>query len=199
MLSEQTWQQIRSLMTELDEEGVEDTWRECEGWLIYGQRTSVGLLRVELYPTRQQLQSISTAFAVARSTSTVPDSQQILIVAHCIAIHLREVLGSVRSQECHRFLSRESILSSRQPNQELTDDLSQRPSQPLRCRDDSLPRVQRAGHQNCPCAVIHLMGSVAITIIIRLNLMGFYAMLAFNANAVDLRLPQEITEPPLPV
>jgi len=29
--------------------------------------------------------------------------------------------------------------------------------------------------------------------------MGFYAMLAFNANAVDLRLPQEITEPPLPV
>jgi hypothetical protein len=29
--------------------------------------------------------------------------------------------------------------------------------------------------------------------------MGFYAMLAFNANVVDLRLPQEITEPPLPV
>jgi 4-carboxymuconolactone decarboxylase len=31
------------------------------------------------------------------------------------------------------------------------------------------------------------------------TLKGFYAMLAFNANAVDLRLPQEITEPPLPV
>jgi 4-carboxymuconolactone decarboxylase len=31
------------------------------------------------------------------------------------------------------------------------------------------------------------------------TLMGFYAMLAFNANAVDLGLPQEITEPPLPV
>jgi hypothetical protein len=29
--------------------------------------------------------------------------------------------------------------------------------------------------------------------------MGFYAMLAFNANAVDLGLPQEITEPSLPV
>jgi hypothetical protein len=28
--------------------------------------------------------------------------------------------------------------------------------------------------------------------------MGFYAMLAFNANAVDLGLPQELTEPPLP-
>jgi 4-carboxymuconolactone decarboxylase len=31
------------------------------------------------------------------------------------------------------------------------------------------------------------------------TLMGFYAMLAFNANAVDLGLPQEISEPPLPV
>jgi 4-carboxymuconolactone decarboxylase len=31
------------------------------------------------------------------------------------------------------------------------------------------------------------------------TLMGFYAMLAFNANAVDLGLPHEITEPPLPV
>jgi 4-carboxymuconolactone decarboxylase len=31
------------------------------------------------------------------------------------------------------------------------------------------------------------------------TLMGFYAMLAFNANAVDLGLPQEMTEPPLPV
>jgi hypothetical protein len=29
--------------------------------------------------------------------------------------------------------------------------------------------------------------------------MGFYAMPAFNANAVDLGLPQELTEPPLPV
>jgi hypothetical protein len=29
--------------------------------------------------------------------------------------------------------------------------------------------------------------------------MGCYAMLAFNANAVDLGLPQELTEPPLPV
>jgi 4-carboxymuconolactone decarboxylase len=31
------------------------------------------------------------------------------------------------------------------------------------------------------------------------TLMGFYAMLAFNANTVDLGLPQERTEPPLPV
>jgi 4-carboxymuconolactone decarboxylase len=31
------------------------------------------------------------------------------------------------------------------------------------------------------------------------TLMGFYAMLAFNANAVDLGLPQDLTEPPLPV
>jgi hypothetical protein len=29
--------------------------------------------------------------------------------------------------------------------------------------------------------------------------MGFYAMLAFNANAVDLGLPREMSEPPLPV
>jgi hypothetical protein len=32
-----------------------------------------------------------------------------------------------------------------------------------------------------------------------ITLMGFYAMLAFNANAVDLGLPQELTEPPLPM
>jgi len=31
------------------------------------------------------------------------------------------------------------------------------------------------------------------------TLMGFYAMLAFNANAVDLGMPHEVTEPPLPV
>jgi 4-carboxymuconolactone decarboxylase len=31
------------------------------------------------------------------------------------------------------------------------------------------------------------------------TLMGFYAMLAFTANAVDLGLPREMTEPPLPV
>jgi 4-carboxymuconolactone decarboxylase len=31
------------------------------------------------------------------------------------------------------------------------------------------------------------------------TLMGFYAMLAFNANAVDLGLPGDLTEPPLPV
>jgi 4-carboxymuconolactone decarboxylase len=31
------------------------------------------------------------------------------------------------------------------------------------------------------------------------TLMGFYAMLAFNANAVDLGLPKNLTEPPLPV
>jgi hypothetical protein len=29
--------------------------------------------------------------------------------------------------------------------------------------------------------------------------MGFYAMLAFNANAVDLELLQELTEAPLPM
>jgi hypothetical protein len=31
------------------------------------------------------------------------------------------------------------------------------------------------------------------------HLMGFYAMLAFKVNAVDLGLPQDLTEPPLPV
>jgi hypothetical protein len=31
------------------------------------------------------------------------------------------------------------------------------------------------------------------------TLMGFYAMLAFNANAVDLGLPHETSEAPLPV
>ena len=49
MLNEEIWQQIRSLVTELDAGNVDDTWRECEGWLMYGQRTSLGLIRVELY------------------------------------------------------------------------------------------------------------------------------------------------------
>jgi 4-carboxymuconolactone decarboxylase len=31
------------------------------------------------------------------------------------------------------------------------------------------------------------------------TLMGFYGLLAFNANAVELDLPQQRTEPPLPV
>ena len=31
------------------------------------------------------------------------------------------------------------------------------------------------------------------------SLMGYYAMLAFNANTVDLGLPQDTAEPPLPV
>ena len=31
------------------------------------------------------------------------------------------------------------------------------------------------------------------------SLMGYYAMLAFNANAVDLRLPEETEEPRLPL
>lgn len=48
MLSEQMWQHMRSVMTELDDGGVNDTWRECEGWLIHGQRTALGLFRVEL-------------------------------------------------------------------------------------------------------------------------------------------------------
>lgn len=43
-------------------------------------------------------------------------------------------------------------------------------------------------------AQLGLQGLVELT-----TLMGFYAMLAFNANAVDLGLPQELTELPLPV
>jgi hypothetical protein len=31
------------------------------------------------------------------------------------------------------------------------------------------------------------------------TLMGFYALLAFNANAVDLDMPATTDEPPLPV
>ena len=30
-------------------------------------------------------------------------------------------------------------------------------------------------------------------------LLGFYTMLAFNANAVELELPEHLAEPPLPV
>ena len=48
MPSDQTGQHIRSVITELDGGCVDGTWRECEGWLIYGQRTNLGLIRLEL-------------------------------------------------------------------------------------------------------------------------------------------------------
>ena len=54
--------------------------------------------RNAILTARQQLESISTSIAVARSKSTTPDSEQIFIVARRIAINLRQVLGSVRSQ-----------------------------------------------------------------------------------------------------
>jgi 4-carboxymuconolactone decarboxylase len=46
-------------------------------------------------------------------------------------------------------------------------------------------------------AVLDLLGVQGL--IELTTLMGFYTMLAFNANAVDLGLPHQLTEPPLPV
>jgi 4-carboxymuconolactone decarboxylase len=46
-------------------------------------------------------------------------------------------------------------------------------------------------------AVLHLLGAQGL---VELNtLIGFYTTLAFNANSVELSLPSNATEPPLPV
>jgi 4-carboxymuconolactone decarboxylase len=46
-------------------------------------------------------------------------------------------------------------------------------------------------------AVLDLLGGQGLTELT--TLMGFYTMLAFNANAVDLGLPHQLTEPALPI
>ncbi len=46
-------------------------------------------------------------------------------------------------------------------------------------------------------AVHDLLGSRGLVELT--TLFGFYTMLAFNANAVELELPHDLTEPPLPV
>ena len=46
-------------------------------------------------------------------------------------------------------------------------------------------------------AVHDLLGSQGLVELT--TLLGFYTMLAFNANAVELQLPHDLSEPPLPV
>ena len=46
-------------------------------------------------------------------------------------------------------------------------------------------------------AVLELLGSQGLVELTAL--LGFYTMLAFNANAVELGLPENLAEPPLPV
>lgn len=46
-------------------------------------------------------------------------------------------------------------------------------------------------------AVLDLLGSQGLVELT--TLLGFYTMLAFNANAVELGLPEHLGEPPLPV
>ncbi len=46
-------------------------------------------------------------------------------------------------------------------------------------------------------AVLEILGSQGLVELT--TLLGFYTMLAFNANAVELELPEHLTEPTLPV
>jgi 4-carboxymuconolactone decarboxylase len=57
-------------------------------------------------------------------------------------------------------------------------------------------RTHRVSQQMFDVVLSHLgaQGLVELT-----TLMGFYALLAFNANAVDLDMPATTDEPPLPV
>ncbi len=51
--------------------------------------------------------------------------------------------------------------------------------------------------QNTFDAMLELFGAQGLVELT--SLMGYYAMLAFNANTVDLGIPYETEEPPLPV
>ncbi len=57
-------------------------------------------------------------------------------------------------------------------------------------------RTHRLSQQTFDVALAHFGAQGLVELI---TLIGFYAMLAFNANAVELGLPETITEPPLPV
>jgi hypothetical protein len=71
MLSEQTWQHIRSVITELDGGCVDDTWHEYEGWLIYGHRSlcsQPGGLPCQLTTDMNQLGCLDRGSKTAETT-----------------------------------------------------------------------------------------------------------------------------------
>ena len=121
--------------------------------------------------------------------------------------HVRELamLTAARAMDCqyiwnaHAALGRQSGLSDNLLN-------SLRDKKPLPRLSAEEAAVVNCGtefftthrvSQNTFDAMLNLFGSQGLVELT--SLMGYYAMLAFNANAVDLGLPHESDEPPLPV
>lgn len=133
-------------------------------------------------------------FEYVRNESTVP--RQIRELA---------MLTTARAKDCpyiwnrHVALARESGVSS-----DLIDALrDQKPLPPMSELEEAVIAMgmdffgtNRVSQQAFDVVLSHLgaQGLAELT-----TLMGFYAMLAFNANAVDLGVPANTAEPPLPV
>jgi 4-carboxymuconolactone decarboxylase len=136
----------------------------------------------------------SPLFEYVRNESTVP-----------LPIRELAMLTTARAKDCpyiwnrHVTLAREAGVSD-----ELIDALrDRRPLPPMSELEAAVIDMgmdffqsNRIGQQTFDVVLSHLgaQGLVELT-----TLMGFYAMLAFNANAVDLDVPTNPAEPPLPV
>jgi 4-carboxymuconolactone decarboxylase len=124
-----------------------------------------------------------------------------------LPLKVRELamLTAARAADCpymwnrHAALGRQSGLSD-----ELVDALRDRKPLPPMSAEEAVVialgteffKTHRISQKTVDAALAQFgtQGLVELT-----TLMGFYAMLAFTANAVDLGLPKEITEPLLPV
>ena len=121
--------------------------------------------------------------------------------------HVRELamLTTARAMDCqyiwnaHAALGREAGLTNNLVNsirdKKPLPRLSAEEAAVVNCSTEffSTHRVS----ENTFDAVLNLFGAQGLVELT--SLMGYYAMLAFNANAVDLGLPHESNEPPLPV
>jgi 4-carboxymuconolactone decarboxylase len=121
--------------------------------------------------------------------------------------HVRELamLTTARAMDCqyiwnaHAALGREAGLSNN-----LVDSIrDKRPLPRLSAEEAAVVNCGTeffATHrvsENTFDAMMNLFGVQGLVELT--SLMGYYAMLAFNANTVDLGLPQDTAEPPLPV
>jgi 4-carboxymuconolactone decarboxylase len=133
-------------------------------------------------------------FEYVRNESTVP-------------LQIRELamLTNARAKDCpyiwnrHVSLAREAGVSG-----DLIDALrDQRPLPPMSELEEAVInmgmdffRTNRIGQRTFDVVLSHLGAQGLVELA---TLMGFYAMLAFNANAVDLGVPATIAESPLPI
>ena len=124
-----------------------------------------------------------------------------------LPLKVRELamLTAARAADCPYMWNRHAALARKTGlSDELVDALRDRKPLPPTSVEESVVialgteffQTHRISQKTFDAALAQFgpQGLVELT-----TLMGFYAMLAFNANAVDLGLPEKITEPPLPV